>query len=400
MEKFYMNDNNFNDNGQQKQSQKGKYHFSIVLSFVVAIMAIASLVVVGFDQISYAAPTDIGDSFVVKPRTSTAGIPGMTARIDASHYLYVEFDYGQVSGSNNLIPVFCIEKNVRVVSDATYTKNSNGMYTDAGLYYILNKSSVNGGSGIVSKTLKSTANWSSSDEYKYLDSYATQVAIWIYLYGENSTEWNSTKGEYNVATTETTSVTYTLDGDEYYSGTEINKKINAVVAEAKNRKSINMLTVSFSDESISQVGETEFYQTSALNISSYDNAVLSYDITDISGVSDAYVVDQDGNKVSDPKNLVPSSKVYIRFKKTSDAKNLIVSIKGHFNNRIFEYTSSGSQKIIAFAPGDYDTGAPLDLVGSPDTGMSTSQTIYFVGLIVLLCGVGIIYASAKPAKDI
>ena len=32
----------------------------------------------------------------------------------------------------------------------------------------------------------------------------------------------------------------------------------------------------------------------------------------------------------------------------------------------------------------------------PDTGMNTAQTIYFIGLIVLLSGVGIIYANAKP----
>ena len=163
---------------------------------------------------------------------------------------------------------------------------------------------------------------------------------------------------------------------------------------------MSMFTASFSDDSVSQVGDTEYYQTSSLNVSSYDNALLSYDISAINGVNDAYVVDQDGNKISDPNNLSPSSKVYIRFKKDSDAKTLTISAKGHFNDRIFEYTSSGSQKIIAFAPGDYDTGTSLDLVGSPDTGMSTSQTIYFIGLIVLLCGVGIIYASAKPAKDL
>ena len=31
--------------------------------------------------------------------------------------------------------------------------------------------------------------------------------------------------------------------------------------------------------------------------------------------------------------------------------------------------------------------------------MSTAQTIYFIGLIVLLCGVGIVYANAKPAES-
>ena len=32
----------------------------------------------------------------------------------------------------------------------------------------------------------------------------------------------------------------------------------------------------------------------------------------------------------------------------------------------------------------------------PDTGMGIAQTIYFMGLILLLSGVGIVYANAKP----
>ena len=42
--------------------------------------------------------------------------------------------------------------------------------------------------------------------------------------------------------------------------------------------------------------------------------------------------------------------------------------------------------------------AGVELVFAPDTGMNTTQTIYFIGLIVLLCGVGIVYANAKPVQ--
>ena len=40
----------------------------------------------------------------------------------------------------------------------------------------------------------------------------------------------------------------------------------------------------------------------------------------------------------------------------------------------------------------------IDFVGTPDTGMSKAQTVFFIGLIVLLCGVGIVYANAKPIE--
>lgn len=44
-------------------------------------------------------------------------------------------------------------------------------------------------------------------------------------------------------------------------------------------------------------------------------------------------------------------------------------------------------------------GDGFNLVGSPDTGMNAAQTIYFIGLIVLLCGVGIVYANTKPVES-
>ena len=51
---------------------------------------------------------------------------------------------------------------------------------------------------------------------------------------------------------------------------------------------------------------------------------------------------------------------------------------------------------VQFANKVDQDGTNFDLAPAPDTGISAGQTIYFVGLIVLLCGVGIIYANAKP----
>ena len=44
-------------------------------------------------------------------------------------------------------------------------------------------------------------------------------------------------------------------------------------------------------------------------------------------------------------------------------------------------------------------GDAFNIVGSPDTGMNAAQTIYFIGLIVLLCGLGIVYANTKPVES-
>ena len=42
---------------------------------------------------------------------------------------------------------------------------------------------------------------------------------------------------------------------------------------------------------------------------------------------------------------------------------------------------------------------PTDTPDVPDTGMGVAQTIYFMGLILLLSGVGIVYANAKPKTN-
>ena len=61
-------------------------------------------------------------------------------------------------------------------------------------------------------------------------------------------------------------------------------------------------------------------------------------------------------------------------------------------------TESQEVTTVKFTNKSTPAGKDFDLAPAPDTGISAGQTIYFIGLIVLLCGVGIIYANAKPAK--
>ena len=71
---------------------------------------------------------------------------------------------------------------------------------------------------------------------------------------------------------------------------------------------------------------------------------------------------------------------------------------------VIDYAYIGND--FTFKLSNYDTlsldeykGTDYNVVGAPDTGMSAAQTIYFIGLIVLLCGVGIVYANAKPIEN-
>ena len=68
------------------------------------------------------------------------------------------------------------------------------------------------------------------------------------------------------------------------------------------------------------------------------------------------------------------------------------------------YVAEDAQTIasVASIANNVNKGAEISLNYTPrvpDTGMSTAQTVYFVGLIILLSGVGIIYANVKPEES-
>ena len=70
----------------------------------------------------------------------------------------------------------------------------------------------------------------------------------------------------------------------------------------------------------------------------------------------------------------------------------------------YYYRADGAQTVSTVFTTDVknDTGLEFTLNYTPEvpsTGMNMAQSVYFIGLIVLLCGVGIIYANAKPKSQ-
>lgn len=431
MEKIYMNDNGFDNNGQKngqhKQKQKGVYHFSIVLSFVVAVMAIASLVVVGFNQISYAEPTT-RDNFTMYHSMSWIDVGSKTSVVSL---LYSKLN-GATDNPNFSDPVFCIEHKVDYNLDnypstgdtlyrmGEYTLSEDVSDLDYQLLYIMNQSRWFGGKGIHVKTSDGTAKFfdgSESRNDRLLETYATQVAIWIYLYRTHGGENESSKHyidsslyqEITQAGTGKKVYYRTIDGDQEeiladYS--TILANINKVIEDSGKTSNKKTVTVSV-ENTISEVKDTDYYQTSKISVvGNPSDDFKNYSIS-VSGIEGAFFVDGDGKKVENLTNLSPSQNLYIRIPKdkiTKDVSSLRIEANGTFNNFLSgrKYVRNGSQSVVSVTSEDKVVPgyATIDLVGSSDTGMTNAQTIYFVGLIVLLCGVGIIYASTKPAKEI
>ena len=413
--------------GGQK-SPRQKINFSIVLSFFVAAFAIVSLIAVGFNQISFAAPIAGNNDITFYYPQGTLDYYRLGAFVSedaiVSGGIFNVPLYQADSTTFNdstAIPLFCIEHHAAVSTDAggeAYTRGE--LVADIGLAYILNQSATLGGVGIVPKGVYT------DEQYAFVERYATQVAIWRYLHdtqylaGEHNDRYSlaneddsATNYQANETLIEQAAYLRRLDdvsaddialshptGSTFYDS-----YILPVINAAKSSPTIKTITIN-GDSTISKVGDDDFYQTEALSVSCSSNDMENFTVT-VSGIDGAFVVDKDYNTVENGFFADPSASFYVRIPVQSvseTAKTIRIDVHAVVNNylvgSVYYATASDHQKVVAIISDQADLPAikEIPVVGSPDTGMNKAQTIYFIGLIVLLCGVGIIYANAKPVE--
>lgn len=417
------------DSEQSSSSSSRMLRVSVVLSFVVAIFAIVSLIAVGFNQISFAAPLE-NDTFKFYQGKyvsgDDAGDPIQIVASDngsAANFVVPVYFADDANITNyNAVPVFCVEHYTDIQDGATYNKGD--LIEDPGLLYILNKSRILGGTGITPADVTYNADTSvyEADARNIIETYATQVAIWVYMYekyylidnakypmhslayyghehSEASTNYNIIKAANYLSVSNYPRVVSDLALErDFYS-----KYINETVSAAKNFTGVKKLTVSKANNTISKVGDDTYYQSAVMTVSATpSDDLVSFDVS-VSGISSAFVVDENGNRKD--TGFAPGSKFYVRVPAkdvTQQVGKVTVTVKGKFDNYLSGsyYTSDSLQKVVVVTgQQNYETASlSIDFVGSPNTGMSKAQTVFFIGLVVLLCGIGIIYANAKPVE--
>ena len=391
MEKIYM------EESQRQKKSKSVFNFSVLMSFVVAIFAIFSLAMFGITSnqatsISYAASVT-GDSFYFY-HEGTARVQGTDGE---GNSFVVPLYYSDDSATN---PVFCIEHKAEVVSDESdpplYLKGD--AIEDYGLLYILDNSLANDVDII--------------NGNKFVETWATQVAIWLYLYEKNpdvaihniSSEdmtgiQNANTFNYNEGI-----VSRTVTADGVYA------KIRALVDEAKNVSSSRKLSVTKASDSIAKSADGNYYQSAKISVVGNPSTSLTSYTISVSGIDGAYVVDADGRDIEG--EVAAGTDFYVRVpteKVTEKVQTINVNVTGKFTsltgNEYYTERKSAAgedlQKVVSVTGNviNVNAGTEVEFIGAPDTGMNAAQTIYFIGLIVLLCGVGIVYANAKPVES-
>ena len=416
------------DNNSQQNRIDSKHHLSIILSFIVAVFAIVSLIAVGFNQISFAAPNDgsgAGDTFKLgtyKESIENPMEPGHSEikNVSINSYSHLQGNNGykvpimydatsvttETPDINSITPVFCIGKKSDPAG-VTLDYSNGGIIDDYGVSYILSRSRIYSGNDDISIVPKGTGG----SNYIFLEIYATQVALWMYT-GDESISQDIA----NIQGGESGNLIYSLAdpnnnpiqaSGEYYTG-NLYGYITSVVEAARREtytsgKSINVSI----GEDISDVEGTNFYQSSLVQVTPTPvDDFISYDLS-IEGVDGVVPVTEDGKEIENTTGLSVNDKFYLRIPKDKvkdGTHDINIYVTGHFKNAqvAYRYLNDGHQDIVRLGPGNIDAYGyeKLTILPSPDTGASTSQTIYFIGLVVLLCGVGIIYANSKAIKNV
>ena len=396
-----MEDNN------NKKGKKSVVNVSVVLSFAVAIFAIFSLVMADLSlgqrsNVSYAAPDTLPDSF-----TFNTGDGLVASGLDQNSQNQ-SFGLRMYMANNDPdSPVFCVEHaNDNINNNETYTSDTG--IGDYGLLYLLNNSFANG---------VSVTNIQGEDA-KYVESWITQVAIWVYLYEKNGGSSIATTSPHYISPEELNGIKYAtkivrrIGGDPgntvtVYDGENLyDNYVSTLVSNALNASSLVTLNVKLDNTEISTTEKKDFYFSSPITVTGDPSSALKSYTVALTGIEGAVAVDQNLDELpAVVTNPGVNSVFYVRIpadKIKKEVQKVTVSVNGTFDTLVGKYyVGTGDlQKVVTVKAGQkvISDGTTVEFYGGDDTGMSTAQTIYFIGLIVLLCGVGIVYANAKPVQ--
>ncbi len=367
----------------EKKQRKSSLNASVILSFAVAIFAIAALVTVGFNNISFAAPLD--------PDAGEFTMVISGDKIYSKGHYNNDDDYNvpmYYADTNKTIQVFCIEHSKQVGGGEVYKRQTE--ITDYGLLYILSNTLASG------KTVTPDAN-------PYVETWITQTAIWAYLRQLNEEELNIVK-----STTELVAVVNHDEQIEVGSNSVnlYNTYVKDLVASADVKSLAGYVIVKKADNKLYKSEDGKTYRTSEISVTA-DNPedLQSYKVS-LKGIEGAYVVGEDGKTINEGDVITDINKklfVIIPADKVKDVKkDLVLNVDATFKflGGYIYSDDADDQDVVTVEDQEAHIlgGTVFEIIGTPDTGMNTAQTIYFIGLVVLLCGVGIIYANAKPVK--
>lgn len=411
MEKIYME--------ESKKQKRSVMNLSVALSFVVSIFAIFSLAMYGIVMnqgtgVSYAAP-EAGTKYTIS-RTSVFAYVGNSDTYTATDPGMNVNNY--YNGEKKLAnQVFCIERRNETQDNAEYEVSSTNepradatnVIDDPGLIYLL-------GLGQSGKSI--------TDKGDVIDGFVLQSAIWYYL--AQKTKDDAKGGVYKLYTSTdhpNIDADYSYDDVSVFNAENIwiqidrtgratefkgfKTKIQELYTAATNA-TVPSVSVNVAEGEATHVEKEKYYQSPLITVvGTPANSFENYSVS-ITGIDDMITVNENGQEIS-RDSITAGTKFYVRIpeeKVTKESQTVQINVTANFTGGSARYNIATNgkdsqnpnpfQRLATVYPTSKIAGA--EFVVTPNTGMNVAQTIYFVGLIVLLCGVGIVYANAKPVE--
>lgn len=398
MEKIYMEDNNEKQKSKFRQVMGSQVpHHLSALMIMVAFVSFIAIQFSGKDSYAIMYDKDTVGNTIVTDQTNTQTstfrtLMGNESGGNETNNYSTPYMFAKNSESNSTvfnIQLFCLQKDGDIpTGGTTYTRSTEKV--DPAIVYILSKSGTHGLG-------------------KYTDTWVTQTAIWLYArekgYAKNTwikdgvdqypTMFANIQNDTIIRYVNTS---VPDSGEEPAVTSKIYKTyVEPLVAQAKKAKS-NTLTITKSSDEITVTGDNKYYKSPMITVSGLQEGETYSIKSEFPSGTKLYT--ESGKEITDLSKIT-ASKFYMLVpiaNVTEKTKKVTLSVTGPVPTAYVFNPPSGTnyQTVTVLEKETVNTGLELDYQPSvPDTGMNTAQSVYFIGLVILLCGLGIIYANAK-----
>lgn len=321
-----------------------------------------------------------------------------------SSYIYRSVD------STSKYQLYCSDENNKELGEDTLTKENRMEY---GIAYILlnshpTKSLI---SGIAATDSMNVANYCAKTADDMINTWITQQAIWGFQGTSSSKKFTSKDLKYSVKVDPDSSTDSSCDvikhNGNILSGDKLwTDYVQKLIDQAKSvQDPANATLTVVASDGWSKIDGG--YKSSLISIAtSNSEAKITNFSLSISGAPQGVrVYTEAGNDITDNlNNIAAGTKIYVVVSEEAAKSGPKFTINASANityNSAYRYVdlTAKHQPSVLVGPETKQIAASVSLTVVPDTASSIANSIYFVGFLILITGIGIIYANVKTKKE-
>lgn len=380
----------------------------------LVVLAVAFVLVVGLKSVNVNAATTYAETL---PETVTRNAMSSNYRImqpgfnitDGKTNAIIEF----LSNDSNYL-LYCSDRNNPNIDNAVTLTKGNQM--DYKIAYVLthgyNKQYLmeDGFSEVLEQGSSSGTETAQARGKDMVNLWITQAAIWNLQNSFTSTELNNEPIRYTLSDIGYYRLT---SGSDNLSSAKLWQHVEALVDGANNSKDPSTATLSVTGDTnwtkSDNISKSGLITVASLN----DLAKLAtYSISLENAPEGTKIYTEDGTDITDnSSDIAANKKIYItidnsKIDKTKEYNFKINATGNIIYDAAYQYVDNSNQcngvacqPSVLVGPTTKNIAGALDFKIVPDTASSLSKTIYYIGFIILLSGVGIIYANIRPKKQ-